>query len=1048
MHRYNAKLGFKSNMLAVLLIFGVLAIAPALGWRATAVSTVRTKSSALTQPATIPQKEPTPPLTPTAGGALQGDQDLLQQTRDRLAERRVVGPQMFDLDMGSDPDEPLDPDRGWLMKREVFEQLSSAGQRAVLISNGHGGHSSGGRGQRGTFGQNLRVNDPAQDLFGVTQSESSITARGRNIVVAFNDFGGFDSSSGYAFSTDNGKTFKHQRLPAPPGGGNFGDPVVAFGPQGELYYSNISGDAAGRFFIGVAKSIDGGATFSFPVNASTTLTSAANFQDKPWMTVDTRPGSPFLGNVYVSWTSVTPFSVFIAFARSTDGGQSFSAPIHITPPTNAFYIQGSVPAVAPNGEIYVAFVNGVAGGISVAKSTDGGQTFGPPVTAAAPLPNMSAFTFTGGGGVRTNNFPGMAIDSRGNVHIVFEALPDLFNLFALDRSDIFYIRSEDGGNNFTQPVQMNDDATNTTQFLPSVAVSDEGSVAVKWWDRRNDTNHDGLTDVYMTISGDGGHTFSKNFRITDTNWVFGPVEGDLVTGGYHGDYDAMAGGPNRFLLSWSDERNADPDVFFSDQQAQRNHDNPDFNLSALKLFDGVIAGNSVNFPFSTNGSSHGFSGNLKLSASPAINGISYNFSDAQIKPGQPASLTVLTDASVASDTYLITVTAAGNGSSRSTSFRLTVFPPSRIAGVPVNATDTPGFTDTISGLQVDSSGILHLAYSDDTQVPDIGDQVFYEQSHDDGATFSTPVLISTNSPLGVNTSLAVDSAGNPYLIWTGLNASFTAQQIFLSRSTNGGASFSSPIAISPPWQAADLASIAVDHSGKIMVIYQDFATPSLQLFMVRSTNGGATFSAPMPISPAVDGVNPSSPARVAFDSLGAAYVVYGSSSARVRLLIAPNGVNFTVFKTVSNPAVRAFTPHIAVAPGDNIFVTFSNRFAVPGGANFDVMLTKSGNHGTTFSALSNISNNSGQSVFPFVIPDGLGRVTVTWHDTTANSQSDIFVAHSSNGGLSFSVPFNLSGNSGFSLLPCGAVNSMGKVFVGWTDDSPANRDILVAAIPF
>ena len=653
---------------------------------------------------------------------------------------------------------------------------------------------------------------------------------------------------------------------------------------------------------------------------------------------------------------------------------------------------------------------------------------------------------TGGGGVRTNSYPSLAIDSSGNIHIAFNALPDLFNLFALDRSDIFYVRSEDGGNTYTQPVRLNDDTTDTTQFLPSLAVSDDGSVAVKWWDRRNDTTHDGLTDLYMTVSGDWGRTFGKNFRITNVNWVFGPIEAGL-NGGYHGDYDTMAGGPNRFLLSWSDERNADPDVFFSDQQAQRKQDTSDFNLSALKLFDGVIAGGSVEFPLNSGGF-HGFSGNLKLSASPAINGITYGFSSAQIKPGQAASLTVLTDTSVAPDTYLITVAAEGNGASRSTSFRLSIYPPSRIGGVPVNATDTPGFTDTVSGLQVDSSGVVHLAYTDDTRVPNIGDQAFYKQSRDHGATFSTPVLISTNSPISFNTSLALDSSGNPYVVWTGLNATFTAQQIFFSRSTNGGASFSAPIAVSLPAQEADLTSIALDNSGKIMVIYQDFATPSFQLFAVRSTNGGATFSAPMAISPAFDGVNSSSVARVTFDSLGAAYVAYGSFNGRIRLLIAANGVNFTVFKTISNPAVPAFVPHIAVDRGDNIFVTFSNRFVVSGGFNFEVMLTKSTNHGTSFSPLLNVSDNTGDSVFPFVIPDGLGNVTVAWHDTTGNSQADIFVAHSTNGGTSFSAPFNLSGNSGFSLLPCGAANSVGKVFVGWTDDSPANRDILVAAIPF
>ncbi len=654
---------------------------------------------------------------------------------------------------------------------------------------------------------------------------------------------------------------------------------------------------------------------------------------------------------------------------------------------------------------------------------------------------------TGGGNVRTNNFPSMAIDSTGNIHIVFNAIPDLFNFFALDRSDVFYVRSEDGGQTFTSPLRLNDDQTNTSQWQPFVSVSDDGSVGVKWWDRRNDPTHDGLTDVYMTISNDGGHTFSKNFRITDSNWAFGPV-GDFLSGGYHGDYDAMAGGPNRFLLSWSDERNSDPDVFFSSQQALMNHDLPDFNVSAGKLFDSVIAGGSVTFPLTTGGS-HGFSGALQLAAGPVISGITYRFSPRVASPGDSATLIIDTDPGTTPGTYLISVSAAGHGTGRQTDLRLTVLPYGRDVGVPVNATDTSGFTGIFSGsgLQVDSHGTVHLVYDDDSQVPDAGDQVFYKQSLDNAATFSSPKLVSSNSPVGFSPSVAVGPTGNIYVVWTSINASFTTERIFFSKSLDGGANFSAPLGISPPSQVADQSSIVVDGSGKILVIYQNFANANAPLFAVQSTDNGASFSAPVLVSLPTNRVNRSIRSYAAFDSSGVAYVVYNavdSGQPRIVLAIAADGIHFTAFKTISNISIPAFAPHIAVDVHDNLYVVFTNSPFAPG----EVMFIKSTDHGVSFSSQLNLSNNADDSGPSFVMVDALGHVTAAWQDTTDSGRSDIRIARSSNGGASFDVPLNLSANSGTSILPSGAANPVGPTFVCWTDDSPANPDVFVVRIPF
>src|SRR2546427_373519 len=134
---------------------------------------------------------------------------------------------------------------------------------------------------------------------------------------------------------------------------------------------------------------------------------------------------------------------------------------------------------------------------------------------------------------------------------------------------------------------------------------------------------DSLTDVYMTISHDGGASFGKNFRISDHNWTFAPIEPGFA-GGYHGDYDGVAADRGNFYLSWSDERNGVSDAYFSQVPASRDPGTQDFNISAGKLFDEVVAGSTATFDFNTS-AGNGFSGTLNLSASPAISGVTYNF---------------------------------------------------------------------------------------------------------------------------------------------------------------------------------------------------------------------------------------------------------------------------------------------------------------------------------------------------------------------------------------------------------------------------------------
>ena len=213
----------------------------------------------------------------------------------------------------------------------------------------------------------------------------------QNVVTSANDYRGGFQSQVYV-STDGGKTFTDVSLPGwdPASGatGLFkhvqagGDPVLAFAPDGTLYFNALVYDFSFPSHtpsgVAVAVSHDGGASWGTPVMIHY---ESANtfFNDKNWIAAGAN------GNVYVTWTSFrfSPAGGYISSnivgSASRDFGATWSDPVAVSDSAHP-YDQGSSPAFAPDGTLYVAYEGNQASDINrdqtvVARSTDGGKTF-------------------------------------------------------------------------------------------------------------------------------------------------------------------------------------------------------------------------------------------------------------------------------------------------------------------------------------------------------------------------------------------------------------------------------------------------------------------------------------------------------------------------------------------------------------------------------------------------------------------------------------------------------------------------------------------------
>ena len=337
-----------------------------------------------------------------------------------------------------------------------------------------------------------------QDTAGAPQNETSIAVDPNNpnrVVAGMNDYatrtwtcsiGGTpcsalgDAYSGTYFSNDGGSTWccvssdpNHLGTSIPGvdhlAGGMYdagGDPSVAFDSQGHVYYSGLGFDRTSPpSTVAVNKGTfdsSGKLTWSAPTFINAT-TAPSTLNDKPWIAVDSHPGSAFRDRVYVSWTRFifNPHNGAyvqspIAFVYSKDGGATFSAPQLIV--GNVLYGQGSHPAVAPDGTVYVFWVGSTRlaslDSIWVVKSTDGGATWSKPV-AVSQLVDIVPVANTA---FRTNSFPAAAVAPDGSIYVTWSSLmSDATGGLCPMRTNsgchatVLYSKSTDGGTTWATP---------------------------------------------------------------------------------------------------------------------------------------------------------------------------------------------------------------------------------------------------------------------------------------------------------------------------------------------------------------------------------------------------------------------------------------------------------------------------------------------------------------------------------------------------------------------------------------------------------------------
>lgn len=488
-------------------------------------------------------------------------------------------------------------------------------------------------------GANLQTNNPLFDNIQMfpgfrsfvhsTQSETSVAAFGRTIVSTYNTSAGlhvipnpngpglvFDriQLSGFSTSTDGGQTFTSGFFPGV--GGipvSFGDPSVDVDRHGNFFYAQLGQDLNGNGALTVNSSSDG-------LHWNNAVVAAIdNGSDKEWLAVGPDPSHNSRDNVYVTWTSFQSTGQELGFAKSTDGGVTWTSRIIFAPsadpdpthPQNS--LQFSNPVVdSSTGRLYIPFAhfsNSDTDFIQMLISDDGGATFrfatfnmpGAPDATLLPIVQPGELTECGATLVAPKRFSvnlRLTLHAGPNVGGSITGLRRFVNATRLvaqpaiaarngvvylawntstspsfgdpnGTSNIMFMRSDDGGSTWSAAVQVNPPG-DPHHIHPSLSISDNPqSVHVSYY-----TQHaDGTLDLDMANSHDRGTSFladrtvrvsSMPFALPPTNIPIPNASNRFGTTNYDrniaqcyalGEYQSNRSENGNVYVLWGDTRN-------------------------------------------------------------------------------------------------------------------------------------------------------------------------------------------------------------------------------------------------------------------------------------------------------------------------------------------------------------------------------------------------------------------------------------------------------------------------------------------------------------
>jgi hypothetical protein len=335
-----------------------------------------------------------------------------------------------------------------------------------------------------------------------------------------------------------------------PSGGHVPSGSVVMGSAGRVYsvFGSAHADDSRHESVLVATSTDGGRTFA-PARVAISPPSSEIGLGRPLMTVAPGQGGGKDTLLLSSWAchpavgSAGTACDGALFARSDDGGETYTAPVTVNDPPAGQ--NPSQPAMDRDGTIYETYQQRFSDGpvsLFVAKSTDGGRTF----TSSLVEQQVQI-------GIQYDPAKIVADARSGTLYMVWAD-------GRTGRTQIFLRSSTDKGVTWgDKPLLVSTDAGNTgSSRSPSISVAPNGRVDIVYYHTPAAADRQNFDDVYWNYSVDGGgRTTSRqvNEQPIDRNKGYsGPASSIRLLGNHYPPVVSSTDGAA--YVVWSDTRDA------------------------------------------------------------------------------------------------------------------------------------------------------------------------------------------------------------------------------------------------------------------------------------------------------------------------------------------------------------------------------------------------------------------------------------------------------------------------------------------------------------
>lgn len=245
-----------------------------------------------------------------------------------------------------------------------------------------------------------------------------------------------------------------------------------------------------------ARSTDHGLTWTAPV---TVASKSMHFTDKPILAI-----SPSGQDVYIGFNSSDSY-----FVSSHNFGASFSAPVKTNGSDGRYYFDGG-GRVLPNGTVVFtesSFTQTSTGDVfvHVMRSTNGGATW--TQSQVATTPQQPTCVAVGCSADFYGTIPALACDANGNLVLTYTG-PTV----ASGPQRPYVIRSTNGGVTWSSPVDVGGPTGGVGAGFTAVVGTGNGDFRMFFNDSRDGVD---AWNVFYRRSTDGGATWSTEVKISD-----------------------------------------------------------------------------------------------------------------------------------------------------------------------------------------------------------------------------------------------------------------------------------------------------------------------------------------------------------------------------------------------------------------------------------------------------------------------------------------------------------------------------------------------------